>query len=167
MQLLAAQVEEPVAQPRLLGILRLGVDLDRQRVGRRQHGQLGHRHLDLAGRQLGVDGRRRARHHLACHVDHALQPDRLGGGEGRAAGVEHALGQALVVAQVDEEQMAVVALAMDPAGQPGRHADVLGPQLAAGVGAIRRRRHPRSRVPVSGFTVTAPEASGAAKPQKP
>ena len=49
----------------------------------------------------------------------ALGAQRVGRREGRAAGGEHALGQAVMVAQVDEQQPAMVALAVDPAGEPG------------------------------------------------
>ena len=41
-----------------------------------------------------------------------------------------------MIAQVDEQQVAVVALAMHPARQPGRLADMCGAQLAAGMGAV-------------------------------
>jgi hypothetical protein len=41
-----------------------------------------------------------------------------------------------MVAQVDEQQVAVVALAMDPAGKPHPRADVGGAQLAASMGPV-------------------------------
>jgi hypothetical protein len=41
-----------------------------------------------------------------------------------------------VVAQIDEQQAAMVALAMDPAGQADGSARVLRAQRATGVGAI-------------------------------
>jgi hypothetical protein len=50
--------------------------------------------------------------------------------------VQHQLGQAVVVAQVDEDQAAVVALAVDPARQAHIGAGVGGAQGAAVVGAI-------------------------------
>ena len=51
------------------------------------------------------------------------------------------LGHAIVVAQVDEQQVAVVALALDPARQAGLLADMLGPQLAARMGSVDGRHH--------------------------
>jgi len=42
----------------------------------------------------------------------------------------------VVVAQIDEDQPAMVALAMDPAGQANLGAGVAGAKLAAGMGAI-------------------------------
>ena len=41
-----------------------------------------------------------------------------------------------MIAQVDEQQIPVVALAVDPARQPDLLADMLGPQLAAGMGSV-------------------------------
>ena len=61
-------------------------------------------------------------------ADDALQAHRLGGGERRRVGREHALRDAVVIAQVDEEQLAVVALAMHPAGKPDGLPDVLRAQ---------------------------------------
>src|SRR5205823_12909384 len=81
--------------------------------------------------------RRLARDDGAGHRDHTLESHGLRRRQRGAAGVEHALGQAVVVAQVDEEQPAVVALAMDPARQPHGAADVARAQLAARVRAIR------------------------------
>ena len=60
----------------------------------------------------------------------------VGFGEGGLVRLDHALGDAVMVAQVDEQQPAMVAPAIDPAGQPHRLADMLLAQLAAGVGAI-------------------------------
>ena len=51
--------------------------------------------------------------------------------------IDDALGDAVVIAQVDEQQVAVVALAMHPAGQANLRAGVGETQGAAGVRAIR------------------------------
>ena len=61
--------------------------------------------------------------------------------ENRAGDVDHDLGHAVVVAQVDEQQIAVVALALDPARQTGLLADMLGPQLAARMGSVNGGHH--------------------------
>jgi len=74
--------------------------------------------------------------HLAADRDHALGPHRLGGLEHRAGDVDHHLGHAIVIAQVDEQQVAVVALALDPAGQTGLLAHVTGSQLATRMGSV-------------------------------
>ena len=51
-------------------------------------------------------------------------------------GIGHALGDAVMVAQVDEQQAAMVADAMAPARQPRLAADIGRAQRAAGMGAI-------------------------------
>ena len=117
---LAAQVEEAVAQAHVLaGSPASLVDLERQRLGRRLQRRVPRSELDLAGRQLGVDGLRRARDDLAGDGHDAFEPQRLDRLEQRRSSVDHALGDAVMVAQVDEQQIAVVALAVDPAGERG------------------------------------------------
>src|SRR5581483_6081944 len=95
--------------------------------------------LDGAGRELGVHGRGLARHHLAGDRDHALGAHRLGRLEHRARDVDYDLGDAVMVAQVDEQQIAMIALALDPARQAGLLADMFRPQLAARMGSVDRR----------------------------
>ena len=53
---------------------------------------------------------------------------------GRRVGrVEHDLRDAVAVAQVDEQPAAVVAVAVDPAAEGGRLADVVDAKFAAGM----------------------------------
>ena len=58
------------------------------------------------------------------------------GGLAAGVGVEDKLREAVAVAQVDEDQAAVVAVGMDPAGKFDFLADIGFAELAAGVGAI-------------------------------
>ena len=62
--------------------------------------------------------------------------DRVGGG--RLGRVDDDLGDAVAVAQVEEDELAEVAAAVDPAGQRGRLAGVLGAGVGAGQGAVGR-----------------------------
>ena len=71
--------------------------------------------------------------HLAVDPDHALGPQSLDGLEAGRLGVEDQLGQAVVVAQVDEQQTAVVALAVDPAREAHIGSGVSDTEGAAGV----------------------------------
>jgi hypothetical protein len=152
MHLLAPQVEESVAQPRLLGRVGVAVDLQGQRVRDRLHHQIVGLDLDLPRGELRIDGRRRSRHHAPGHRHHALEAEALGGGEMRAARVQHDLREPEVVPQVEEEQGAMVTLPVDPARQPDGATDVTAPELPARMGAIgvRRRAHPTG---LSGLTV--------------
>jgi hypothetical protein len=57
-----------------------------------------------------------------------------------------------MVAQVDEEQLPVVALAMNPAGEPDGGAGIAEAELAAGMGSVSVHRHAfgKSRFPPPG-----------------
>ena len=90
-QLLAAQVEEAVAQPRLFRIVLVAEDRQRQFGGRAQHLDLGDVELDLAGRQIRVLGAGRALAHLAVDADHPFGAHRLGQLEGRRIRIDDAL----------------------------------------------------------------------------
>ena len=119
-QLLAAQIEEAVLEPDLLGIFLLAEHRQRQLGGRPQHLDLVDIDLDRAGRQVGVLGAVRAAAHLAVDADHPFGAQRLGDLEGRAVGIGDHLGQAVMVAQVDEQQAAVVAHAVAPSRTAAR-----------------------------------------------
>jgi hypothetical protein len=135
-QALLAQVEEPVLEAHVLRVVAFLGDLEGQHVRRRLEGEFLDLDLDLARGQARVRGLGGARHDLAGHGDDALGARLLDRREDRARRVHHALGDAVVVPEVDEEEVAVVALAMDPAGQPDGLADLRKAQLAAVMGPI-------------------------------
>ena len=68
--------------------------------------------------------------------DDAFQLHRLGGLERVRIGREHHLRDAVVIAQVDEQQIAVVALAMHPAGHTDVLSHVFGTELVVLVRAV-------------------------------
>ena len=92
----------------------------------------GDAHLDLAGRQAGVDRLGVAGDDRAADAHHELGAQPLGEMVrlGREAGIEDELHEAGAVAQVDEDEIAVVAPAGHPAGQPHVAPDVGDTQLA-------------------------------------
>ncbi len=139
-QRLAPQIQEAVGEAQVFRVVRLAEHRHGQLLGRRQHLDLGGNHLDLARRELGVHRRLsvddRPVAHGAVDADHPLRAHRLGRLEGRAVGVGHDLGQAVVVAQVDEQQAAVVAHAVHPARQAHVLADIGFAQRPAGVRAV-------------------------------
>ncbi len=107
-----------------------------------RHRQFGRRaqHLDfvdvdlhLAGGQIGVLGAGRALADLAVDAHHPFRTQRLSQLERQAVGVGNDLGQAVMVAQIDEQQSAMVADAVTPAGQPHGLANVALAKRAAGV----------------------------------
>ena len=137
MELLAAEVEEAVLEAHVLALVRLLVgDVDRRHLGRALHHELVGLDLDFARRQVGVDRVGRAELHLAGHGDDAFQVRLLDEAEEAAGRVDDDLREAVVVAQVDEEDAAVVAQAEHPAGEADGLARVAGAELVAGMGAI-------------------------------
>ena len=133
---LAPQVEIAVLEPDLFRVVRLAEDRQGQLGGLGQDLDGAHAHLDLAGGEVRVHGLGRPGDHLAVNADDALRAQALDGGEARGLGREDQLGQAVVVAEVHEDQAAMVALAIDPPRQANGLAGVGGAQGAAGVGAI-------------------------------
>ena len=119
-----------------LGIFGLTEDRQRQFGGFGQDFHARDPQFDLAGRQVGVHDRGLAGHHLTVHADDALGAQTFDGLEARRLGVQHQLRQAVVVAQVDEQKAAVVALAVDPAGQADIRTGIGQTEGAAGVGAV-------------------------------
>ena len=91
------------------------------------------RELDGARRQLVVARRLAARDELPARAHDAFQPQRLRRGVrlGRALGIHHELHDAGAVAQVDEDEAAVIAPPADPARERQLAAGVLRARLAA------------------------------------
>jgi hypothetical protein len=135
-ELLTPQVEEPVFKPRILRIRLVAEHRQGQVAGRPQHLDLAEINLDEAGRHLGIFGARRAFAHLPVNADHEFRAQLLRFAEGWRIRIDHALGHAVMVAQVDEQQAAVIAYAMAPAGKPNVGAILGEGQGAAGVGAV-------------------------------
>ena len=135
-QALAAQVEKAILQPRVLGIIQVAEHRHRQFGRSRLHGRLFDAKLDLAGRHVRIDGVVRARFDLARQRQNPFRACFVDLGEGRRVRFDYTLGDAIMIPQVDEQQTAMVAPPVDPAGQAHAVADVLLAQFATGVGAI-------------------------------
>ena len=136
MQLLAAQIEEAIFEARLLRIIRLAEHRQRQLFSRAQDFGRRHAHFDLARRKIGVHRFLGAFDDLAIDTHDALGAQALEQRERFRAGVRDQLGNAVIVAQVDEEHAAQIALAMDPAGEAHVLACVRRPKGAARMAAI-------------------------------
>ena len=142
MQLLAAEVEEAVLEAHLLALLGLFVrDVERRHAGDALHHELVRLDLDLAGGQVVVDRLGIAQLDLARHGDDALEVCLLHEAEETAARVHDDLGDAVVVAQVHEEDAAVVAEAEHPAGETDGLAGVFLAELVAGMRSVGMHVH--------------------------
>ena len=113
--LFAAQVEVAIAQPHLFADVL--IELKRQRLGAVEDFELLAQHLDLARLQVGVRRARRPHPHHPGDLEHELVAHALGHREHRGlVGIEDDLQQPLAIAQIDENDAAMVAAAMRPAG---------------------------------------------------
>jgi len=135
-QRLAAQVEEAVFEPHVLGIIRLAEHRQRQFLRRREDFDLLGEDFDLAGGKIGVDGVGHALLDHAIDADHPFAAHLFGSLEGGRIRIGHHLGEAVMVAQVDEQQAAMVAHAVHPAGNPDGGAGVILAERGAGVGTV-------------------------------
>ena len=92
--------------------------------------------LDLAGREVGIDRLRRAGDDLAIDRDTEFHPDPVERLERRRIRVGDDLRNSVMIPQVDEQQMPMVALAMHPARKANGLADIAATQFGAVMGTI-------------------------------
>ena len=113
----AAEVEVAVAHAEQLVDLRLLGNVEGGRLGRVEDGDAVGDDLDLSGGQRGVRGALGTGTHTPAHLYDPFAAERLGAREGLGhARLEYGLHEPRAVAQVDEDESAVVAAAMDPPG---------------------------------------------------
>ena len=135
----AAQVDVAIFEAHFLVLDGFFGRRERRQARVIQDAQLGGFDLDFAGGHLGIDGVLVAQAHLAHGGDDVLGPHlfALRVALGSELFVEHHLGNAAAVAHVEEDQVAVIAAAVDPAHQDHVFAGVGGAQIAAVVGAFQ------------------------------
>ena len=133
----AAQVNVAVLQPRLRRHVG-GVNLERRRLGLVENVHVGRVDLDAAGGEFRVLHALRARGDPAADGDDELAPQRRGAlVQRRVLRAEDDLRDAVAVAEVREEQPAVVAHRQDPAAKHDLRPGVRSVQFPAGVCAAR------------------------------
>src|SRR5689334_2657074 len=137
------------------------LDLEGRRLGVGEQLGAGHLELDRAGRQLRVDGLGRALDDRADGAEHVLGAQPVAELEGAAVvvGVEDELDDAGAIAQVDEDESAVVAPPVHPARDPRLAPDSVAehlpaPGVAIAVGA-RTWKLAHASPPVSSSTSSA------------
>ena len=136
MQRLAAQIEEPIAQAHILRILLLARNRQRQLCGGGEQHGIVCPDLDFAGGEVRVDRLFCAGHHPTGDRHHTLRLQALDHLEHRAVYLGNDLHHAIMIAQIDEHQIAMITLAVDPAGHPDCLPGVSKARLGAGMGAI-------------------------------
>ena len=133
----AAQVEVAVGQAQVF-ISDLGIKRERRHVGFVEHFQLRRDEFDFARDELRIDGSLDARANAAGDLDHvfAAQLVREFGDLRIFLGAEDDLRDPFAVAQINENNAAVVAAGVNPARQGDGLADVFFAEDVAEVGAI-------------------------------
>ena len=140
MQPLAPQIEKAVFQPRVLGVRLVAEHRQRQIARRAQNLDLADVDFNEAGRHVRVLGSGGAPPHEPIDPHHEFRAQLLGLTEGRRIRIDHALGQPVMVAEIDEQHPAVVADPVAPAGQANGLAGLGEAQGAAVVGAVAMHR---------------------------
>ncbi len=112
---LAAKVEEAVAEADLLRIIRLAGDRQRKLLGGGLDDHLFGGDFDLPGRKVRVRGFGAARNHVSDDRHHRFGAKMLERPQRLAVRLGNDLGEAVMIAQIDEQDSAMVALAVDPA----------------------------------------------------
>ena len=127
------QVEEAVSETQILMANAL-IHREWRNLGAVEDRQRGHDHLDPTGRKLCVLRSLKTGYDLAGDGHHILRTERVGGGSGLSMklGAEHDLGDAVAVAQIDEDHPSMVAAGGYPAAEGRLSADIGGAQGAAG-----------------------------------
>ena len=82
-------------------------------------------------RKRGVDRLVASLENRAGDRHHRLQPRLLDSSETRVRGVDDALGQPVMITQIDEDELSMVALAVDPSRKTNRVANMGFGKLAA------------------------------------
>ena len=128
-----AQIHVTILEPRLLVLNGVFGRRKRRQARVVQHQQLGRLNLDFAGRHLGIDSVLVAQAHLTHRGHHILRPHllALGVAFGGQLLVQHHLGNAAAVAQIEKDEIAVIAAAVDPAHHHHVLAGLGGAQFAA------------------------------------
>ena len=116
MEMVAAKVEEAIFEPDLLRIILLAEHRHRQFGGGPENLDLVDVDLDLPRRQFRIFGAAGAPANLAVNPHNPFRTQRLGELERLAVGIGHDLGEPIVVAQIDEQDPAMVADAVAPSG---------------------------------------------------
>ncbi len=131
------QVDVAVSQPDVLADREILLHQERRRARRVQDVDLLRRDFDLARRQLGVDRIVVTANYGTFNRDDEFATQQPGAGvDVGPLLVEHYLGHARAVPQVDEDQAAQIPPPMDPTHQNDALANIARTQIAAAMGSF-------------------------------
>ena len=116
-QRFAAQIDEAIFQANIFRIIWFSENRQRQFLGGSQHFDLGRKDFHVAGRQIRIDRIVCAGLHFTIDADNPFAANGFGNLESGRIRVGHNLGNAVMIAKIDEENAAMVTDAVNPAGQ--------------------------------------------------
>ena len=135
-QRFTAKVEETVLQADIFRVVRLAEYRQRQFLGSGQHFDFGCEDFDFAGRQIGIDRIACAGLHFTIDTDNPFAANGFGNLEGGRIGIGHDLGNAIMIAKIDEENAAMVTDAVNPSGKANVRTNVRLAKGCAGMAAV-------------------------------
>ena len=109
------EVEEPVLQAEVLRIIGLAKHRHRQVIRGPKNFQIPAEHFDFTGGNVGVDGFMVPGAHIPVNADNRLRAQPLDNREGRRIRVGYNLRHTVMVAEIHEQQSAMVAYPVHPA----------------------------------------------------
>ena len=132
---LPPEIQVAVLQAQKLVDIRVHDDVERWCLRLVENGDRVRPHLYLARREVGVHRTLGPTSHRALDLQNVFAAGDIGHGVGLGGllGVEHHLGQPVVVPQIDKDEASVVAPAVDPTGQLNGIPLVGRAQLSAGM----------------------------------
>ena len=131
-----AQVEEAVLQAQGLITLLLFIDLKRNHLGFAKHFHGFGNQLDFAGGKPGINCRVVAGDDFAGEADDGFNTPVLDVFVKRFIRIDDDLGNAVVIAQVDKKDAAMVADGVDPSGQTNGLPNIFFTEFTAGIGSV-------------------------------
>ncbi len=135
LELVAAEVEEAIFEAHGFRGHVVFCHLERNDFGFAEDFHFIGNQFDFTGWNLGIDIFRGAFDELAGECDHAFHAPAFQRLVKCLFRIDHHLGDSVMVAQIDEDYAAVVADAMDPAGQFYRFSDIAFAQFSTSMGS--------------------------------
>ena len=136
MNFFTPEIEKTVTQPHFFAIVAVAVHFQRKRFGGPENFAGRDPQLYVAGRQIGVFSVAGPLLDFSGDADHRFQTQRFELRKYVRFNIDHALGQPVMIAEVDKQQIAVIALPVNPPGQAGLCPGVPGAKFSAGMGAV-------------------------------
>jgi len=153
MQRFAPQIEEAVFQPHVFGVRLFVSDWQREFFRCTLHRDLARIDLNFAGGEARVHCLGRTRLDLAFDRHNRFHPQPVKHRQRGRIRIDNDLGNAVMIAQIDEQQPAKIALSVNPARQADGLPHVIRRKLCASMRAVEVHLN---SCPVRGYDARAP-----------